>query len=96
MKLELSAGKLGEQTVYRPYSLVASLLGQAINTTHVNISKGAASGATFRDADKSIAEWSREQARLDSSLGLTLPLEPGAGVPLSKGSVSVKTFTDWS
>lgn len=94
LKLSLEAGKQGETTVHRPYIRLAAILERAVNTTHVNEGKGAASAAVFRDADKTITGWRSEQAQIDAALGLTLPAAPSTGVP-SKGSYTVRTLTSW-
>lgn len=71
-RLTLEAGKDGDDVLhYRPYGRLAAILSRAINTTHVNVGAGAASSATFRDADKTIATWREEQRELDRLMGFT-------------------------
>ncbi len=90
VRLELAAGTdMQGVKVYRPYVLMASILGRAKNDKHAN----QVGNIKLRDADKSIADWRAEQAGIDEALSLKLPPGASLGTPsrqIFSGSVPTR------
>lgn len=90
-RLEYTAGKgPAGAKVYRPYGVMSSLLGRAINQKHPISGKA----GVLRDPDKAVAGWLQDQLEQDANMSLTPPPQPAAG-RRSVGSLAVKTYTDW-
>lgn len=84
--LILSAGKVDEILWFRPYYVMALLLGRQ---AHDDILTKAESGVTFGDPERTIRGWLEMQRSLDTALSLVVPAGfEAAAVPLTASSAS--------